>query len=351
MTANHHILLRALRCQPTERAPAWIMRQAGRYLPEYRALRRRAGDFLTLCKTPELAVEATLQPLRRFPLDAAIIFSDILTIPDAMGLGLRMEEGEGPRFAKPLRSDVGIRALRAPDPERGLRYVLDAVQLARRELNGSVPLIGFAGSPWTLAVYMVEGAGGGEFARSLKFAREQPQSMRRLLRLLAKSVAEYLNAQIAHGAEVVMLFDTWGGLLGGDYEKFSLDHIAAVINSLDRTVPVIVFAKDAGAHLESIAACGCDAIGVDAGTCLADARRRVGGRIALQGNLAPEILLRNNAAELESAVRAILDSHPAPGHIFNLGHGILPATNPEMVQKMLDAVRCHPTLAPPPTPC
>lgn len=333
-----HILLRALRCRPTERTPAWIMRQAGRYLPEYRALRRRAGDFLNLCKTPVLAVEATLQPLRRFPLDAAIIFSDILTIPDAMGLGLRIEEGEGPRFAKPLRRAADIRALRATDPERDLRYVLDAVQLARRELNGRVPLIGFAGSPWTLAVYMVEGAGGGEFARSLKFAREQPQSMRRLLRLLSESVAEYLNAQIAHGAEVVMIFDSWGGLLGGDHEKFSLDHIAAVINRLDRTVPVIVFAKGAAAHLESIAACGCDAIGVDATVNLAEARRRVGDRVALQGNLAPEILLQGNAAEVESAVRAILASHPAPGHIFNLAHGILPATDPGMVQKMLDTV-------------
>lgn len=338
-SATGHILLRALRCRPTERTPAWIMRQAGRYLPEYRALRRRAGDFLNLCKTPELAVEATLQPLRRFPLDAAIIFSDILTIPDAMGLGLRIEEGEGPRFAKPLRRDADIRALRAPHPERDLRYVLDAVQLARRELNGGVPLIGFAGSPWTLAVYMVEG-GGGDFARSLKFAREQPQSMHRLLRLLAESVTEYLNAQIAHGAEVVMLFDSWGGLLGGDYEKFSLDHIATVINRLDRTVPVIVFAKGAAAHLESIAATGCDAIGVDATVDLADARRRVGNCIALQGNLAPEILLHNNAAEVEAAVRAILDSHGGgPGHIFNLAHGILPATDPEMVQKMLAAVR------------
>ncbi|MEO6697258.1 MAG: uroporphyrinogen decarboxylase, partial [Gammaproteobacteria bacterium] len=278
--------LRALLRQPVDVTPVWMMRQAGRYLPEYRATRQKAGDFMALCKTPELACEVTLQPLDRFPLDAAILFSDILTIPDAMGLGLYFSEGEGPRFKKPVRTTADVAALNVPDPEGELRYVMDAVRLIRRELNGRVPLIGFAGSPWTLATYMVEGAGTKEFAHVKRMLFDEPTVMHQLLDVLARSVTAYLNAQIAAGAQTVMIFDTWGGVLTPrDYQEFSLRYMEQIVKGLtreheDRQVPVILFTKNGGQWLEAMAATGCDALGIDWTTDLAGARARVGDKVA-----------------------------------------------------------------------
>ncbi|HLA75447.1 MAG TPA: uroporphyrinogen decarboxylase [Gammaproteobacteria bacterium] len=336
--------LRALLRQPVDVTPVWMMRQAGRYLPEYRATRKRAGDFMTLCKTPELACEVTLQPLERFPLDAAILFSDILTIPDAMGLGLYFGEGEGPRFKKPVRSLEDVNALGVPDPEVELRYVMDAVRLIRRELQGRVPLIGFAGSPWTLATYMVEGAGSKEFAHSKRMMFDEPALMHKLLDTTARSVTSYLNAQIVAGAQAVMIFDTWGGVLTPrDYKEFSLHYMQQIVSNLTREyegqrIPVILFTKNGGQWLEAMAATGCDALGIDWTTDLSDARARVGKRVALQGNMDPSVLYAS-PSRIRAEVETILASFGAgSGHVFNLGHGIHQHVNPEHAAAFVNAV-------------
>jgi uroporphyrinogen decarboxylase len=345
-------LLRALLRQPVDVTPVWIMRQAGRYLPEYRAVREKAGDFKTLCTTPELACEVTLQPLRRFPLDAAILFSDILTIPDAMGLELFFTEGEGPQFRKPVRTAADVDALPVPDPEDELRYVMDAVRLIRRELDGKVPLIGFAGSPWTLATYMVEGGGSKEFALVKRMLFDQPALMHRLLEVLARAVTTYLNAQVAAGAQALMLFDTWGGALSPrDYKEFSLQYMERIVRGLTREhegrrVPVILFTKNGGQWLEAMAASGCDALGIDWTTDLGDARARVGSRVALQGNMDPSILYAS-ADRIRSEVATVLASYGnGSGHVFNLGHGIHQHADPERVAVVVAAVHelsrpCH----------
>src|SRR5271155_3149704 len=321
------------------------MRQAGRYLPEYRATRRRAGDFLTLCTTPDLACEVTLQPLERYPLDAAILFSDILTIPHAMNLGLQFEAGEGPRFERPVRTAADIDKLGVPDPGQELKDVTDAVARVRRELAGRVPLIGFAGSPWTVATYMVEGGSSKTFGLIKRMMYESPRELHRLLELLAKATILYLNAQIAAGAQAVMLFDTWGGVLTpAQYEEFSLRHMAQVVDALTRKsdgrrVPNIVFTKGGGAWLKKIAAIGCDAVGVDWTTDLATAREAVEGRVALQGNLDPSALFAPPEI-LRAETRRVLDSYGAgPGHVFNLGHGITPEVDPERVALLIETVR------------
>ena len=337
-------LLRALMRQPVDMTPVWVMRQAGRYLPEYRAVREKAGDFKTLCTTPELACEVTLQPLRRFPLDAAILFSDILTVPDAMGLGLYFTEGEGPHFKKPVRRAADVEALYVPDPETDLRYVVDAVRLIRRELNGRVPLIGFAGSPWTLATYMVEGGGSRDFAHTKRVMFDDPKLMHRLLDTLARAVTVYLNAQVAAGAQALMLFDTWGGILTPrDYREFSLRYMEQIVRGLTREhegrrVPVILFTKNGGQWLQAMAESGCDALGVDWTTDLGDARARVGGRVALQGNMDPSILYAS-PERIHGEVGTILASYGhGSGLVFNLGHGVHPQVDPEKVAVMVDAV-------------
>ncbi len=336
--------LRALLREPVDRTPVWIMRQAGRYLPEYRATREQAGSFMKLCGTPELACEVTLQPLRRFPLDAAILFSDILTIPDAMGLGLGFADGEGPRFARPVRSAADVEKLAVPDPEDKLRYVMDAVRLIRRELDGRVPLIGFAGSPWTIVTYMVEGQGGTSFSIVKKMLFDRPQLLHALLDVVARSVTSYLNAQIAAGAQAVMVFDTWGGVLAPrDYREFSLRYLQAIVSGLTRQaqgrkVPVILFTKGGGQWLEAMADTGCDALGVDWTTDLKDARARVGARVALQGNLDPCVLYASPArirAEVESVLASFGHGN---GHVFNLGHGIHPDVDPAHVAVLVEAV-------------
>jgi uroporphyrinogen decarboxylase len=342
---RNDLLLRALLREPTPRRPIWLMRQAGRYLPEYRATRRRAGDFLTMCTTPDLACEVTLQPLERYPLDAAILFSDILTIPHAMNLGLQFEAGEGPKFERPVRSSADIDRLPLPDPARELKYVIDAVALIRRELRCRVPLIGFAGSPWTVGTYMVEGGGSKTFGHIKRMLYEAPLELHRLLGLLAKATIAYLNAQIAAGAQAVMLFDTWGGVLTPrQYADFSLRYMAEVLAALTREsdgrrVPSIVFTKGGGAWLEQMAAIGCDAVGVDWTTDLDAARRAVHGRVALQGNLDPSALFAPPETLRAEALR-VLDSYGAgSGHVFNLGHGITPDVDPERVAVLVDTVR------------
>jgi uroporphyrinogen decarboxylase len=337
-------LLKALVREPVDRTPVWIMRQAGRYLPEYRATREQAGDFLTLCKTPELACEVTLQPLRRFPLDAAIIFSDILTIPDAMGLGLSVEEGVGPVLARPARDRATIEKLPVPDPEAETGYVMEAIRLVRRELDGAVPLIGFAGSPWTLATYMVEGQSSREFSTVKTMLFDQPRLLHRLLQTLSESVTAYLNAQIAAGAQAVMVFDTWGGVLTPrDYQAFSLHYMQRIVEGLNRrsegrAVPVILFTKGGGAWLERIADSGCDAVGIDWTVDIGDARERVGHRVALQGNLDPAVLYAS-PERIREEVASVLDGFgPGAGHVFNLGHGIHPGIDPDHVAAMVEAV-------------
>ena len=336
--------LRALLREPVDMTPVWMMRQAGRYLPEYRATREKAGSFMDLCMNPELACEVTLQPLERFPLDAAILFSDILTIPDAMGLGLYFAEGEGPRFERPVRDRAAIEALGVPDPEQDLRYVMDAVRTIRRELDGRVPLIGFSGSPWTLATYMIEGSGTKTFARAKGMMFDQPALMHELLGKLADAVTVYLNAQIAAGAQAVQIFDTWGGTLTPrDYRDFSLAYMQRIVEGLTREadgrrVPVILFTKGGGQWLEQIADTGCDALGLDWTTDIGEARRRVGDRVALQGNLDPCTLYASPEA-IRRAVGEILDSYgKGSGHVFNLGHGIHPAIPPAHAAAMVDAV-------------
>ncbi len=344
MTLQNDVFLRALLREPTPYTPIWLMRQAGRYLPEYRATRQRAGDFLTLCKTPELATEVTLQPLERFPLDAAILFSDILTIPDAMGLGLYFAEGEGPKFKHPLRDEAAIKALGAPDPAGELRYVMDAVRSIRAALDGRVPLIGFSGSPFTLACYMVEGGGSDDFRHIKGLLYRRPDLLHHILDVTARAVTDYLNAQIEAGAQAVMIFDTWGGTLTPHaYREFSLAYIARIVAGLKREaegrrVPSIVFTKGGGLWLEDIAACGCDAVGVDWTIPLAGARRRVGDRVALQGNLDPSALL-GDAEAVRRETRQVLDSYgPGPGHVFNLGHGISQYVDPDNVTVLVDTV-------------
>jgi len=337
--------IRALLREPTPYTPVWLMRQAGRYLPEYNQTRARAGNFLTLCKNPDLATEVTLQPLARYALDAAIVFSDILTIPDAMGLGLYFAEGEGPRFERPLREEWEIRDLTAPDPATHLRYVLDTVSQVRRSLAGSVPLIGFSGSPFTLACYMIEGRGSSDFATVKKMLYERPDLLHRILEINTQAVITYLNAQIEAGAQAVMLFDTWGGMLShAAYHEFSLAYLRRIIAGLTRAreglrVPSIVFTKGGGGWLESIAATGCDAVGLDWTVDIGAARARVGMRVALQGNLDPAILL-SSAQVVQREAAAILASYgKGNGHVFNLGHGISQHTPPENVAALIETVR------------
>jgi uroporphyrinogen decarboxylase len=343
--------LRALKRQPTEYTPLWLMRQAGRYLPEYVATRAQAGSFMGLATNPELACEVTLQPLRRYDLDAAILFSDILTVPDAMGLGLSFAQGEGPRFAHPLRNEADVQKLQAPDLGK-LQYVFDAVTLIRKELHGKVPLIGFSGSPWTLACYMVEGAGSDDYrlVKSMMYAR--PDLMHHILRINADAVAAYLNAQIEAGAQAVMVFDSWGGVLAdAAFKQFSLAYTERVLKQLKRehngvAIPNIVFTKGGGLWLEDIAATGCNAVGVDWTMSLTHARAHIGAKVAIQGNLDPNVLFAPEAA-VRSEVRAALDAfgvvkpNDEVGHIFNLGHGISQFTPPESVSWLVDEVHSH----------
>ncbi len=341
---KNDLFIRALLKQDVERTPVWMMRQAGRYLPEYRAVRSKAGSFMQLCTNPELACEVTLQPLERFAFDAAILFSDILTIPDAMGLGLSFAEGEGPQFAKPIRTAEDIKQLPIPDPESELRYVIDAVRLIKTNLQGRVPLIGFSGSPWTLATYMVEGKSSKSFQKVKSLMFEQPQLMHQMLDKLAQSVAAYLNAQIAAGADAVMVFDTWGGMLShDDYLEFSLRYAKQVKDLLKlerdgQKIPAILFTKGGGLWLESMANIGYDGLGLDWQTDIAQARSRVGNQVALQGNMDP-ITLYAKPEVIREKVGKILHSYgQGSGHVFNLGHGILPDINPEHVKAMVDAV-------------
>ena len=343
-TLKNDTFLRALLKQPVEYTPIWMMRQAGRYLPEYRKVRGEAGSFMAVCTNPELACEVTLQPLRRFDFDAAILFSDILTIPDAMGLGLHFTEGEGPKFERPLRTPADIEKLAVIDPEIELRYVTDAVRLIRKNLDGSVPLIGFSGSPWTLATYMVEGGSSKNFAKVKALMYNDPALMHKLLDTLAQSVAAYLNAQIAAGAQAVMLFDTWGGMLSSeDYNEFSLRYAKQVRDLLTlenegRRVPNILFTKGGGLWLEEMATTGYDALGLDWQTDIQHARTRVGDKVALQGNLDP-LALYANPDVITEKVKTILHKYgKGSGHVFNLGHGILPDINPEHVKAMVDSV-------------
>ena len=336
--------LRALLKEPVDLTPVWMMRQAGRYLPEYRATRARAGSFMDLCRSPELACEVTLQPLERFPLDAAILFSDILTVPDAMGLGLYFAEGEGPRFERPVRSEADIDRLGVPDPERDLGYVMDAVRLIRRELAGRVPLIGFSGSPWTLATYMVEGGSSKEYARVKGMMYDRPDLMHRLLEKVAEAVTAYLNAQIRAGAQAVQIFDTWGGILTPrDYREFSLRYMARIVEGLmreheGRRVPVILFTKGGGAWLEDMAATGADALGLDWTIDIGEARARVGESVALQGNMDPCVLYAS-PERIRREVADILAAYGhGSGHVFNLGHGIHPGVDPEHAAAFIEAV-------------
>ena len=336
--------LRALLRQPVDRTPVWMMRQAGRYLPEYRATRAQAGDFMSLCKNTELACEVTLQPLRRYAFDAAILFSDILTIPDAMGQGLYFAEGEGPKFKKVIRTPADVESLPDVSIPRELSYVTDAVALIRRELNGSVPLIGFSGSPWTLATYMIEGGGSKDFRHAKEFLYNHPEAMHLLLDKLADAVIDYLNAQIAAGAQAVQIFDTWGGVLTPSaYRTFSLAYMQKIIGGLTRhsdgrEVPVILFTKNGGQWLESIAASGCNAVGLDWTTDIANARERIGSQVALQGNMDPSMLYASPEA-IRAEVGSILAGFGSnPGHVFNLGHGITPAVNPDHVAVFVESV-------------
>lgn len=336
--------LRALARQPVDCTPVWMMRQAGRYLPEYRALRAKAGDFMSLCTNPQLACEVTLQPLERFPLDAAILFSDILTIPDAMGLGLYFETGEGPRFKKTVRSRTDVDALPIPNPHDDLSYVVDAVKVIRKELNGRVPLIGFSGSPWTLATYMVEGGSSKDFRTAKALAFDQPAVMHALLDKLADSVIVYLNAQIEAGAQAVQIFDTWGGALSHQaYQTYSLQYMQKIVHGLikehdGRAVPVILFTKNGGQWLELMADTGATALGLDWTTDIAAARQRVGDKVALQGNMDPSMLYASPAA-IKQEVASLLASYgQGSGHVFNLGHGITPDVKPEHAGAFIEAV-------------
>lgn len=340
MILKNDRFLRALKRQPVDYTPIWLMRQAGRYLPEYRATRAKAGNFMNLCQNPELACEVTLQPLDRFELDAAILFSDILTVPDAMGLGLYFSEGEGPLFKQPIKNIQDIHKLGVPDPEGELKYVMDAVRLIRRELSGRVPLIGFSGSPWTLATYMVEGGSTKTFSKIKALIYNEPAAAHQLLDILAKSVSAYLNAQISAGAQAVMIFDTWGGVLTKkDYLDFSLSYMQQIVDTLPKNdVPVILFTKGGGAWLEEMSLSGCSALGLDWQTGLGDARKRVGNQVALQGNLDPSMLYANPDKIRTEVADLLADFGHGNGHIFNLGHGIHPEIDPENVKVLVDAV-------------
>ena len=333
-------LLRALALQPTEYTPIWLMRQAGRYLPEYNATRAKAGSFLALAQSPALATEVTLQPLERFPLDAAIVFSDILTVPDAMGLGLSFAEGEGPRFARPLRDEAAIRKLAAPDLNR-LKYVFDAVREIRGALAGRVPLIGFSGSPFTLACYMIEGSGSDDWRTVKAMRHSRPDLLHAILKVNARAVSDYLNAQVAAGAQVAMVFDTWGGTLAyEDYEPFSLAYCREIFAAV-KGVPRILFTKGGNPWLGAMMQSGCDAIGLDWTSDAREARRLASGKIALQGNLDP-VALFAPPENVRAAARAVLDRFGSePGHVFNLGHGILPTTPIESVTALVDEVRTY----------
>ena len=344
---RNNTLLRALLRQPVPYTPIWIMRQAGRYLPEYNATRARAGSFLDLCKNPDFCTEVTLQPLARFELDAAILFSDILTIPDAMGLGLRFAEGEGPRFDRPLRDEWEINDLSAPDPHDHLRYVLDAVTQIRKALDGSVPLIGFSGSPFTLACYMIEGRGGTEFERVKTMLYGRPDLLHKVLDVNTRAVTAYLNAQVEAGAQALMIFDTWGGTLSAAaYREFSLEYMQRIVAELTRErdgqqVPVVVFTKGGGLWLEAMAGIGADALGLDWTVDLGEARRRVGDRVALQGNLDPSVLFAGPEAVQREACKVLDSFGTGTGHVFNLGHGISRFTPPENVTVLVDTVHAH----------
>ena len=337
-------LIRALLRQPTPYTPVWLMRQAGRYLAEYNETRKRAGNFLSLCKSPALATEVTLQPLDRFALDAAILFSDILTIPDAMGLGLYFADGEGPRFERPVRDAASVAKLFVPDPHAELAYVIDAVAEIRRALAGRVPLIGFAGSPYTLACYMVEGGASDDFRTIKTMLYREPALLHRILDVNARAVAAYLNAQIAAGAQAIMLFDTWGGSLSHEaYREFSLAYIERVLGEVGREhggerVPRIVFTKGGGMWLEAIAACGCDCVGLDWTASLTDARRRVADRVSLQGNLDPAVMFSTPQTIRDEAAKVLASFGAGNGHVFNLGHGISQFTPPDHVAALVDAV-------------
>ncbi|MGI2066248.1 uroporphyrinogen decarboxylase [Shewanella sp. MF08487] len=339
--------LRALLKEPVDVTPVWMMRQAGRYLPEYKATRAQAGDFMSLCKNHELACEVTLQPLRRYDLDAAILFSDILTVPDAMGLGLYFEEGEGPRFERPTNTIDAIKKLHIPDPEDELGYVMRAVSTIRRELNGTVPLIGFSGSPWTLATYMVEGGSSKTFEKIKKMAYAEPMALHMLLDKLADSVILYLNAQVANGAQSLMIFDSWGGALSHSaYREFSLRYMQKIVDGLTRfadgrKVPVTLFTKGGGLWLEAMAETGCDALGLDWTVDIADARRRVGHKVALQGNMDPSMLYAP-IPRIEEEVGHILAGYgEGTGHVFNLGHGIHQHVDPEHAGAFIKAVHAQ----------
>jgi uroporphyrinogen decarboxylase len=330
--------------KPVDATPVWLMRQAGRYLPEYRATRAKAGSFMGLATNPELACEVTLQPLERFDLDAAILFSDILTIPDAMGLGLSFAEGEGPRFARPVRSAADIAKLAVPDMGSELRYVMDAVSLIRRELQGRVPLIGFSGSPWTLACYMVEGGGSDNFARVKSLALNEPKLMHQLLEVVTDSVIAYLSAQRAAGAQALMVFDTWGGVLAPHtYREFSLRYLTRIAQEFQRgagadNTPLILFGKGNAPYLEELAASGAEGVGVDWLVSLEEARRRTGGKVALQGNLDPVTLYANPDTIRAEVARTLASYGQGSGHVFNLGHGMSPDMNPDHVKVLVDAV-------------
>ncbi len=344
---KNDLYLRALLRQPTERTPIWVMRQAGRYLPEYREIRAEAGSFMNLCTNPELACEVTLQPLRRFPLDAAILFSDILTIPDAMGLGLYFAEGEGPKFEKVVQTFSDVEQLKRPDPASSLSYVMDAVALIRKNLEGSVPLIGFSGSPWTLATYMVEGGSSKAFAKIKKMIYGDPQTAHLLLDKLADAVIDYLNAQIESGAQAVQIFDTWGGVLAPDmFHSFSLRYLEKIVDGLHRswngeTIPVVVFCKGCNSHLEAIADTGCDGVGVDWTITLNEARSRIGDRVSLQGNLDPSIMLTNPEIIENQVIQTLASFGEGSGHVFNLGHGITPDVDPHHMTVLTNSVDKH----------
>lgn len=336
--------LRALLRQPVDATPVWMMRQAGRYLPEYREVRAQAGDFMALCKNPELACEVTLQPLRRFELDAAILFSDILTIPDAMGLGLYFEPGEGPKFERPIKTQQDVAKLAVPDPELELTYVMDAVRTIRKALDGAVPLIGFSGSPWTLATYMVEGGSSKAFTKIKKMMYAEPATLHLLLDKLADSVITYLNAQIKAGAQSVMIFDTWGGVLTPrDYQAFSLQYMHKIVAGLireneGRKVPVTLFTKGGGQWLDMMAQTGCDALGLDWTTNIADAKARVGDKVALQGNMDPSMLYAAPARIEEEVATILAGFGEGNGHVFNLGHGIHQDVPPEHAKHFIESV-------------
>jgi uroporphyrinogen decarboxylase len=343
-TLKNDRYLKALLKQDTDTTPVWIMRQAGRYLPEYRATRKQAGSFLDLCKNPELACEVTLQPLRRFELDAAILFSDILTIPDAMNLGLYFSEGEGPKFHHPIRTQADIDKLFVPDPSDSLRYVTDAVTLIRQELDGLVPLIGFSGSPWTLATYMIEGGSSKDYHHSKGMLYENPAALHQILDVIAQSVVSYLNAQIEAGAQSVMIFDTWGGVLAPEaYTEFSLRYMQQIVEQLNtrhegQTIPVTLFTKGGGQWIELIANTGCNGVGLDWTISIDEARKRVGDKVALQGNLDPNVLYAS-ADTIRMHVKQIIDKFGRNnGHVFNLGHGIHQTVNPDNLKILVDAV-------------